>query len=92
MTQTAKLLLLGSLTGLLVLIASPVLQHVETFVGLCMVLWSRISLRNRSVYGLWKLLTYLALGIGSALILWGILLTSLGYYWFGHDLATTLIF
>ncbi|ELK41708.1 hypothetical protein P4479_08755 [Brevibacillus agri] len=84
MTHTAKLLLLGSLTGLLVLVASPVLQHVETFVGLWMVLWSRISLRKRSVYGMWKLLACLALAIGSALMLWGILLTSLDFYWLGN--------
>lgn len=79
MTVSIQLVLLGFITGLLICIAFPVLQKEATLMGLWMILWSRISLRKGSVYGIWKLLTYITLVIGWILLLFGILLTALAY-------------
>ncbi|AWX55376.1 hypothetical protein AB432_010105 [Brevibacillus brevis] len=79
MTRSKKLILLGFITGLLICVAFPVLQKEATLIGLWMILWSRISLRKGSVYGIWKLLTYITLVIGWILLLFGILLTALEY-------------
>lgn len=79
MTLSIKLVLLGFITGLLICIAFPVLQKEATLMGLWMILWSRISLRKGSVYGIWKLLTYITLVIGWILLLFGILLTALAF-------------
>ena len=79
MTVSIQLLLLGFITGLLICIAFPVLQKEATLMGLWMILWSRISLRKGSVYGIWKLLTYITLVIGWILLLFGILLTALEF-------------
>lgn len=79
MTVSIQLVLLGFITGLLICIAFPVLQKEATLMGLWMILWSRISLRKGSVYGIWKLLTYITLVIGWILLLFGILLTALEF-------------
>lgn len=79
MTFSRQLVLLGFITGLLICIAFPVLQKEATLMGLWMILWSRISLRKGSVYGIWKLLTYITLVIGWILLLFGILLTALAF-------------
>ncbi|CAI8971266.1 Immunity protein [Brevibacillus sp. IT-7CA2] len=79
MTRSKKLILLGFITGLLIFVAFPVLQKEAPLMGLWMILWSRISLRKGSVYGIWKLLTYITLVIGWILLLFGILLTALEY-------------
>lgn len=47
--------------------------------GLWMILWSRISLRKGSVYGIWKLLTFVTIVIGWLLLLFGIFMTALEY-------------
>lgn len=79
MTLSIQLVLLGFITGLLIYVAFPVLQKEATLMGLWMILWSRISLRKGSVYGIWKLLTYITLVIGWILLLFGILLTALEF-------------
>ncbi|TQR39086.1 hypothetical protein C7Y45_03225 [Brevibacillus brevis] len=79
MTVSIQLVLLGFITGLLICIAFPVLQKEATLMGLWMILWSRISLRKGSVYGIWKLLTYITFVIGWILLLFGILLTALEF-------------
>lgn len=79
MTLSMKLVLLGFFTGILVYMASPILLYDETLAGLTMIIWSRISLKKGSVYGVWKQLTYLTFGIGCLLVLYGILMIAFEY-------------
>jgi len=79
MTPSLKLVLLGFITGALIYVSIPVFHFEESLVGFWMILWGRVSLRKNSVYGIWKLLTYLSLIIGWLLLSCGILLTSLNF-------------
>ncbi len=79
MTVSLKLVLIGFLTGILIYIALPVFHFDESLVGFWMILWSRVSLKKASVYGVWKSLTYLTYVIGWLLLFVGILLTSINF-------------